>query len=126
MFHIKNHIHKNHERNVPVETTEEITEEQTKENYISELEEAIDNFTQDWNILNKDFSVSRTNKFHTIESHVLDYTILTGKTLGETIDQVIETTHQYFNKRLDDSNYKVKNKVKEIHGKRLKQAVDHT
>ena len=46
-----------------------------------------------------------------IDDHLIDYIVLTGSTLGESNDQVIEAFHQDFNRRMTDSNYKVKNKT---------------
>ena len=62
---------------------------------------------------------------HVILDHFLDYVILTGNTLGETSDEVIESLHQQFKKTLDNSNYKVKNKNTEGAGKKLLKAVLH-
>ena len=71
----------------------DISEEETKGEYIKECKAAIENLKTTWDKLNKDFSLLITNKIHVIEDHFIDYIDLTGKTLGESNDQVIETTH---------------------------------
>ena len=85
---------------------------------ITELSENIMN-------LHENHGLSITNKMHTIESHVMDYMNITGKTLDETNDQVIEATHQDLYKRLDGSNYQVTNKETLSHGGKLLKGVHH-
>ena len=57
--------------------------------------------------LHSEFNLSITNKMHVILDHFVDYVILTGKTLGQTSDEVIESLHQHFNRTMEQSNYKV-------------------
>ena len=69
---------------------------------IKELEDTV-------NILKDKFAVSITNKMHIITTHVPEYIEETRLSLGQTSDQIIESSHQYVNKRFMDSNYFVKN-----------------
>ena len=67
-----------------------------KQKYVEECEKDIKELTDNWHSLNKEFGLSITNKIHVIEHPFLDYVIISGKTLGETNDKIIETTHHYF------------------------------
>ena len=67
-------------------------------------------------ILQDKFSVSVTNKMHIME---------TQHSPGQTSDQIIESSHQYINKRFDRSNYKVKDVTNPIHGENLLKGVKH-
>ena len=91
-------------------------EKKHMEEYIKESKQVINNFTK----LNSEFNVSKTQKFHTIKDHILDYI----ETLG-SLDQCLEALYQYFNQRMNSSNYKVKTVTKDIAGTRLLQCVLH-
>ena len=106
------------------ERYENLTKDQIKEEYVKECKEKIDNFMEVFNYLKFTFGQSKTPKIHTIESHVLDYIKLTGKTLG-SLDQCIESVHQYFDQRLMSSNYKVKEKSSDVAGDKLLKLVLH-
>ena len=54
----------------------------------------------------------------------MDIIELTGEPLG-SLDQCIEQLHQFFNQRMNGSNYNVKSKDKDIAGTRLLQCVLH-
>ena len=83
-----------------------------------------DNFMECFDYLKFTYGTSKTVKIHTIESHLVDYVKVTSKTLG-SLDQCIEAVHQYFNQRMNASNYKIKNKSSEKHGDKLLQLVNH-
>ena len=76
-------------------------------------------------ILQDKFSVSVTNKMHILVTHVPEYIMETHHSLGQTSDQIIESSHQYINKRFDRSNYKVKDVTNPIHGENLLKGVKH-
>ena len=101
-----------------------LTKDEIKAEYISEAKEKIFNFIEVFDYLKFTYNQSKTPKIHTIESHVIDYIELTGKTLG-SLDQCIESVHQYFDKRLNSSQYKVKDKTKELAGDKLLKLVLH-
>ena len=96
----------------------------SKEQYVKECTEKTDNFMECFDYLKFTYGTSKTVKIHTIESHLVDYVKLTSKTLG-SLDQCIEAVHQYFNQRMNASNYKIKNKSSEKHGDKLLQLVNH-
>ena len=98
--------------------------EQVKLEYLKESKHAIDNFIEIIDYNKFVFNQSKTVKIHTIESHVLDYIEDNGKTVG-CFDQCIEAVHQYFDSRMNSSNYKVKYKTSETAGKKLLQLVLH-
>ena len=77
-----------------------------------------------FNYLKFTFGTYKTVKIHTIESHLVDYVKLSSKTLS-SLDQAIEAVHQYFNQRMNASNYKIKYKSSEKHGDKLLQLVNH-
>ena len=54
----------------------------------------------------------------------MDIIEFTGEPLG-SLDQCIEQLHQFFNQRMNGSNYNVKSKDKDIAGTRLLQCVLH-
>ena len=101
-----------------------LSKEQIKDEYIKEANEKIENFIEIFDYLKFNYNQSKTPKIHTIESHVLDYIKLTGKTLG-SMDQAIESVHQYFDQRLNSSQYKVKDKTKDLAGEKLLKLVLH-
>ena len=94
------------------------------EEYFLECKVAIDDFMEGINILKQNFNFSKTPKIPTIESHVLDFVKISKGPL-RSLDQCIEALHQYFNKRMNSSQYKVKTVEKEIAGQRLMQCVLH-
>ena len=96
-----------------------------KEEYIKVVESDIEIFKGKIEILNKDFGFSITNKIHTIFDHITDYISMSGRTLGETNDQVIEATHQDLNQRIQSSKYEVVNKRSPRHGRQLLRAILH-
>ena len=101
-----------------------LKESEIKSAYIKECKESIDSFMEVFNYCKFTFDLSKTNKVHTIESHVLDLIDMTGEPIG-SLDQCIESVHQYFSKRMESSNYKIKTKTKDSHGKKLLQLVLH-
>ena len=79
--------------------------------YLEVCTKDIDEFDVIYNNLMENFGVPITPKVHTIVDHFIDYIVLTGSTLGESNDQVIEAFHQDFNRRMTDSNYKLKTRL---------------
>ena len=77
----------------------------TKEDYVKECEDKVDSFMEVFDYMKFNFGTSKTVKIHTIESHLVDYVKLTSKTLS-SLDQAIESVHQYFHQRLMSSHYK--------------------
>ena len=94
--------------------------------YLEECGKDIDEFDVIYNNHMENFGVQITPKVHTIVDHFIDYIVLTVSTLGESNDQVIEAFHQDFNRRMTDSNYKVKSKTSFQHVKKLLEAVLHS
>ena len=88
-------------------------------------EEVIDSFVYEWNLLTKHCGISKTLKIHIIEHHVKDYIRMTGLPLGKRTDQTTEAAHQYLNKRLLRSNYRVKDIESHVHGLKLYRCVSH-
>ena len=76
-------------------------------------------------ILHEVFNVSYTNKCHIIIDHVPDYIRENKLSLGQTSDQVIESSHQYVNRRFNNSNYKVNNVENPNHGSKLLKGLNH-
>ena len=102
----------------------DLSDEQIKEVYMKEAKDKIDSFIEIFDYLKFTFDQSKTNKIHTIESHVLDVIDITGKPLG-SLDQCIEAVHQYFTQRMNSSKYKRKNKSSEERGLILESLVLH-
>jgi len=75
-----------------------------KDNY----KEAIEAFSKSWMVLFHKFGLSVTNKVHIIMAYVEEYCSATGRSLGRTSDQCIESIHQAVNARFEKSNYIVK------------------
>ena len=101
-----------------------LNKDQIKEEYLVECQEKIDAFIEVFDYLKFRFNQSKTPKIHTIESHVMDYIKLTGKPLG-SLDQCIESVHQYFDQRMNSSKYKVKEKSSDVAGDKLLKLVLH-
>ena len=55
-----------------------------------------------YNHISENLGVPITPKVHTILDNFIDQIVLTGSTLGESNDQVIEAFHQELNRRLAD------------------------
>ena len=118
------HLHK--KRNQIKEEYLNMSDDEAIAQYLEESRKDFDEFDVIYNNLMENFGVPITPKVHTIVDHFIDYIVLTGSTLGESNDQVIEAFHQDFNRRMTDSNYKVKNKTSFQHGKKLLEAVLHS
>ena len=69
--------------------------------------------------------VSKTLKIHVMERHVKDYISSIGLPLGARTDQTTEAAHQYMNKRLVRSQYRVKDIESHAHGLKLYRCVLH-
>ena len=82
-------------------------------------------FTKEWDLLHEKCGVSNTLKVHIMKHHIKDYLYMTGMPLGRRTDQTTEAAHQLMNKRLERSNYKVKNVESESHGRKLFKCVLH-
>ena len=87
--------------------------------------EVIKEFEKNMDILNEVFKVSYTNKIHIIIDHVPDYIREKKLSLGQTSDQVIEASHQFVNKRFQNSKYTVNNVDHPSHGKKLLKGIHH-
>ena len=85
----------------------------------------IEEFETNYNILHEKFGLTIINKAHIIVDHVPDYLKETKHSLGQSTDQLIESCHQYVNKRFTNSNYKINNVESPIHGKKLLQGLHH-
>ena len=57
--------------------------------------------------------------------HVGDYIEMTGKSLGQVSDQIVECAHSTLHRRLSISNYLVKNKETDVHGIKLFRGIVH-
>ena len=71
------------------------------------------------------FNINITNKLHIIFDHLEDYYNNTGLSLIKTGDELIESMHQYVEKRMQKSNYMVKDCMNPRHGEKLYCAVLH-
>ena len=85
----------------------------------------IQEFAVNMAILHEVFKVSYTNKTHIIIDHVPEYIRENKLSLGQTSDQLIESCHQYVNKRFQNSHYKVKNVNNPQHGSKLLKGLNH-
>ena len=85
----------------------------------------IEKFVTSYKIINKEFNVSFTNKFHIIQSHLKPYFEGTKKSLGHYTDQLIESMHQHAEKFFSNSNYHVKDISSDIHGMKLEAGIHH-
>ena len=85
------------------------------ENY----EEIIKTFKSEWNLLKEEFQVSKTLKVHIMEDHIGQYIKDTGKPLGKSSDETVESCHQWLNKRLVSSGYLTKDIMSDENGERL-------
>ena len=66
-----------------------------------------------------DFGVHLTNKIHIISEHFGDYIKLTGRAIGHASGQTIEAAHAAMNKRMEQSNYWVKDMLSDVHGDKM-------
>ena len=71
--------------------------------------EVIENFSDSWLKLKENHGTTITNKVHIIMEHLGEYFYRSGSTLKYASDQVVESSHQEFSKRMDSGNYNVKN-----------------
>ena len=85
----------------------------------------IKEFENNMDILNDLFKVSYTNKVHIIIDHVPEYIREKKLSLGQTSDQVIEASHQFVNKRFQNSKYTINNTEHPSHGKKLLKGMHH-
>ena len=78
-----------------------------------------------FHILHEKWGLAYTPKFHIIESHLKFYFKETNKSLGYYTDQLIESMHQYVNKKFTNSNYYVKDLQSDIQGEHLLKGINH-
>ena len=81
--------------------------------------------TKTWSFLRETYGISIPNRAHIIMAHVDEYIFLTGHSLGRVSDQVVESAHSALNKRLERSNYWVKDLESDIHGLKLYKGILH-
>ena len=79
----------------------------------------------EWDVLHREFGLSKTLKIHIMQDHIKDYVDLTNKPLGRRTDQTIEAAHQFMNKRMVRSQYVVKDIESAAHGLKLYCCVLH-
>ena len=84
--------------------------------------EIIDNFSRSWCNLSVKFNLSTTPKVHILTEHLCDYFDDTSLTLVKVTDEIVESSHQLFNKTIS-KGYKVKDLSNPSHGVLLHNAV---
>ena len=87
-------------------------------------ESIIDDFTNSWMNLKNKYGTTVPNKVHIITTHLKTF-MKKQKTLYQKSDQTVESIHQEFEKRLVQSNYKVKNFRSQAHGIKLQRGTIH-
>ena len=71
------------------------------------------------------FNINISNKLHIIFDHLQDYYDYTNLSLIKTGDELIESMHQYVDKRMQKSNYMVKDYLNPRHGEKFYHSVLH-
>ena len=84
--------------------------------------EIIDNFSRSWFNLSVKFNLSKTPKVHILTEHLCDYFDDSSLTLIKVTDEIVESSHQLFNKTIS-KGYKVKSLSSTTHGVLLHNAV---
>ena len=87
--------------------------------------EVIAKFKQDFSDLRAIYDITVPNKIHFLQDHLEDQLDMTGESLGEVDDCVVEAMHQYLDKRMRISNYSVKNLESKTHGEKKLKLVLH-
>ena len=87
--------------------------------------EVINQIKYAYEILVIKFNVTVSNKFHIIFHHLKEYFDKTGLSLVKTSDELIENMHQYVEKRMVKSGYKVKDILNPLHGENLLRCILH-
>ena len=85
----------------------------------------IDEFSFAWYRLVDEFETSTTPKLYIILDHLCYYFKKTGITLRHVTDELVENMHQFVDKRMVMSGYKVKDVTHASHGIKLYRAVRH-
>ena len=85
----------------------------------------IDEFSTAWCKLTDSHNISTTPKVHIILHHLCDYFDDSEMTLKRVTDELVESMHQYVDKVMCNSSYKVKDVNNPQHGKLLFRAVTH-
>ena len=88
-------------------------------------ESHIDKFSKCWYKLADKYKISTTPKIHIILNHLCDYFDECEVTLKTVSDELVESMHQYVDKFMVRSCYKVKDVKNPTHGKNLFKAVCH-
>ena len=86
---------------------------------------SIGSFKKEYAVLREIFGITIPNKVHFLQDHLEDYLDITGESLADVDDGVVEAMHQYLDKRMSLSNYWVKNLESEAHGKKKLRLVLH-
>ena len=84
----------------------------------------INDFSVAWVNLSKKFNISTTPKVHIIMDHLSDYFEMTNLSLRKTTEEVVESMHQFVNKRLC-KGYWVKDISNPNHGALLFRGIKH-
>ena len=84
--------------------------------------EIIDNFSRSWFSLSVKFNLSTTPKVHILTEHLCDYFDDSSLTLIKVTDEIVESSHQLFNKTIS-KGYKIKSLSSTTHGVLLHNAV---
>lgn len=85
----------------------------------------IDDFSNSWYKLAHKYNLSTTPKIHIILDHLCDYFDDCEVTLKTVTDELVENIHQYVEKTMVRSGYKVKHLLNPNHGLKLYNAVIH-
>ena len=96
-----------------------------KEELPMDYGDIINKFKKHCMILVVKFNMNISNKLHIIFDHLQDYYDYTNLSLIKTGDELIESMHQYVDKRMQKSNYMVKDYLNPRHGEKLYRAVLH-
>ena len=84
--------------------------------------EIIDNFSKSWFNLSVKLNLSTTPKVHILTEHLCDYFDDSSLTLIKVTDEIVESSHQLFNKTIS-KGYKIKSLSSTTHGVLLHNAV---
>jgi hypothetical protein len=88
-------------------------------------ETTLQEFSECWKKIHKNYGVNIPNKVHIIMDHVGTYIKNTGKSLGKVSDQIVESTHSALNKWLAASRYWIKDVESDLHGIMLYKGILH-
>ena len=85
----------------------------------------IDDFKKEYNTLREESGITISLKVHYIFDHLEDLLDMTGHCLNTVDDHTVECMHQHLHKRMQNSNYFVKDLSSEAHGEKKLHLILH-